>query len=101
MSYQASNKVWEQFDGTATITGSVSSSAYPLYSFDKFAIQVAFNGTGSQGTLRLEGSCDPDNYVRDNGTPMAPSAEDGLIALALADAAVKSAKDKSAVTVSY
>ncbi|EKF60831.1 myo-inositol 2-dehydrogenase [Agrobacterium albertimagni AOL15] len=37
----------------------------------------------------------------DNGTPMAPSAEDGLIALALADAAVKSAKDKSAVTVSY
>ena len=37
----------------------------------------------------------------DNGTPMAPSAEDGLIALALADAAVKSARDKSAVTVAY
>lgn len=35
----------------------------------------------------------------EKGTPMAPSAEDGLIALALADAAVRAAKEGSAIKV--
>ncbi len=37
----------------------------------------------------------------DNGTQLSPSAEDGLIALALADAALKSVAQKAAVTVVY
>lgn len=35
----------------------------------------------------------------EKGTPMSPSAEDGLIALALADAAVRAAKEGSAIKV--
>ncbi|MBC7310877.1 MAG: inositol 2-dehydrogenase [Rhizobium sp.] len=37
----------------------------------------------------------------EKGTPLSPSAEDGLIALALADAALKSVEQKAAVTVVY
>ena len=37
----------------------------------------------------------------ENGTPLSPSAEDGLIALALADAALKSVEQKAAVKVVY
>ena len=37
----------------------------------------------------------------ENGTPLSPSAEDGLIALALADAALKSVDQKAAVKVTY
>ncbi|MHA7967870.1 inositol 2-dehydrogenase [Rhizobium sp. CAU 1783] len=37
----------------------------------------------------------------ENGTPLSPSAEDGLIALALADAAVRAAEEKTAVKVTY
>lgn len=37
----------------------------------------------------------------ENGTPLSPSAEDGLIALALADAALKSVEQKAAVKVAY
>jgi myo-inositol 2-dehydrogenase/D-chiro-inositol 1-dehydrogenase len=37
----------------------------------------------------------------ENGTPLSPSAEDGLIALALADAAVRAAEQKTAVKVTY
>lgn len=37
----------------------------------------------------------------EKGTPMSPSAEDGLIALALADAAVRAAKEGSAIKVAY
>lgn len=37
----------------------------------------------------------------EKGTPLSPSAEDGLIALALADAALKSVEQKAAVKVSY
>ncbi|MBC7151296.1 MAG: inositol 2-dehydrogenase [Rhizobium sp.] len=37
----------------------------------------------------------------EKGTPLSPSAEDGLIALALADAAIKSVEQKAAVKVAY
>lgn len=37
----------------------------------------------------------------EKGTPLSPSAEDGLIALALADAALKSVEQKAAVKVAY
>ncbi|WP_454747149.1 inositol 2-dehydrogenase [Ciceribacter selenitireducens] len=37
----------------------------------------------------------------EKGTPLSPSAEDGLIALALADAAIKSVEHKAAVKVAY
>lgn len=37
----------------------------------------------------------------EKGTPLSPSAEDGLIALALADAALKSVEQKAAVKVVY
>lgn len=37
----------------------------------------------------------------EKGTPLSPSAEDGLIALALADAAIKSVERKAAVKVVY
>ncbi|MBV2185139.1 MAG: inositol 2-dehydrogenase, partial [Rhizobium sp.] len=37
----------------------------------------------------------------EKGTPLSPSAEDGLIALALADAALKSVELKAAVKVAY
>ncbi|NML76443.1 inositol 2-dehydrogenase [Rhizobium sp. S-51] len=37
----------------------------------------------------------------ENGTPLSPSAEDGLIALALADAAVRAAEQKTSVKVTY
>ncbi len=37
----------------------------------------------------------------EKGTPLSPSAEDGLIALALADAALKSVEQKAAVKVTY
>ena len=37
----------------------------------------------------------------ETGTPLSPSAEDGLIALALADAALKSVEQKAAVKVAY
>lgn len=37
----------------------------------------------------------------ENGTPLSPSAEDGLIALALADAAVRAAEEKTAIKVTY
>jgi len=37
----------------------------------------------------------------EKGTPLSPSAEDGVIALALADAALRAAKEGKAVTVTY
>lgn len=37
----------------------------------------------------------------EKGTPLSPSAEDGLIALALADAAIRSVEQKAAVKVAY
>lgn len=37
----------------------------------------------------------------EKGTPLSPSAEDGVIALALADAALRAVKDGKAVTVAY
>ncbi|MBW6422372.1 inositol 2-dehydrogenase [Rhizobium sp. XQZ8] len=37
----------------------------------------------------------------EKGTPLSPSAEDGVIALALADAALRAVKESKAVTVAY